>query len=93
MLLKSGATVWDPEITHHAVLTHGDVRSLTRRLESLTIEQRRRVTGMETGRADVIIAGAEILLETMEVFDAAEVLTSEKDILDGLVIELLEGST
>ena len=28
----------------------------------------------------------------METFDAAEVLVSEKDILDGLVLELLDGS-
>jgi hypothetical protein len=26
----------------------------------------------------------------MEIFDAAEVIVSEKDILDGLVLELLE---
>ncbi|MEA2446741.1 MAG: Ppx/GppA phosphatase family, partial [Actinomycetota bacterium] len=68
---------------------HGDVRMMARRLDSLTVDQRRRVTGMEAGRADVIVAGAEILLATMEVFDAAEVLTSEKDILDGLVLQLL----
>jgi exopolyphosphatase/guanosine-5'-triphosphate,3'-diphosphate pyrophosphatase len=87
--LKAGALVYDPDITHHAVLSHGDVRMLARRLDSLSIEQRRRTTGMESGRADVIVAGAEILLATMEVFDAAEVLTSEKDILDGLVLQLL----
>jgi exopolyphosphatase/guanosine-5'-triphosphate,3'-diphosphate pyrophosphatase len=87
--MKAGVPVYDPDITHHAVMSHGDVRQLARRLDSLTVEQRRRVTGMEAGRADVIVAGAEILLATMETFDAAEVLTSEKDILDGLVLQLL----
>jgi exopolyphosphatase/pppGpp-phosphohydrolase len=37
----------------------------------------------------VIVAGAEILQAVMETFDAPEVLVSEKDILDGLVIQLL----
>ena len=37
----------------------------------------------------MIVAGAAILQCVMEVFDAAEVLVSEKDILDGLVLELL----
>lgn len=87
--LKSGALVYDPDVTHHSVLSHGDVRRLARRLETLTFEQRRRVRGLEPGRADVIVAGAEILLCAMETFDAAEVLVSEKDILDGLVIQLL----
>ena len=87
--LKSGAPVYDPDLTHHSVLSHGDVRSLARRLGSLPYEKRRRVRGLEAGRVDVIVAGAEILLCVMEVFDAAEVLVSEKDILDGLVIQLL----
>jgi exopolyphosphatase / guanosine-5'-triphosphate,3'-diphosphate pyrophosphatase len=87
--LKAGLPIYDPEITHHAVLSHGDVRSLARRLESLPYEKRARVKGLEAGRVDVIVAGAEILIKVMEVFDAAEVLVSEKDILDGLVLELL----
>ena len=88
--LKAGVPVYDPDITHHAVLSHGDVRLLARRLESLSYEQRSRIKGLDPGRVDVIVAGAEILLAVMEVFDFAEVLVSEKDILDGLVIQLLE---
>ena len=88
-LLKAGAPVYDPDITHHAVLTHGDVRMLGRRLASLDYARRKRVTGMDPGRADVIVAGAVILEIAMEAFDAAEILTSEKDILDGLVMQLL----
>jgi exopolyphosphatase/guanosine-5'-triphosphate,3'-diphosphate pyrophosphatase len=87
--LKAGTPVYDPDITHHAVLSHGDVRSLARRLESLNYEQRARIKGLDPGRVDVIVAGAEILLKVMEAFDAAEVLVSEKDILDGLVLYLL----
>jgi exopolyphosphatase/guanosine-5'-triphosphate,3'-diphosphate pyrophosphatase len=87
--LKSGAPVYDPDLTHHSVLSHGDVRRLARRLSSLPYEKRKRVRGLEPGRVDVIVAGAEILLCVMEAFDAAEVLVSEKDILDGLVIQLL----
>lgn len=88
--LKAGIPVYDPDVTHHAVLTHGDVRMLARRMESLTYAQRKRIKGLEPGRADVIVAGTEILLCVMEAFDMAEVLTSEKDILDGLVIQLLD---
>ena len=89
--LKSGSPVYDPDITHHSVLTHGDVRLIARRLESLTYTQRKRVKGLEPGRADVIVSGAEILLAVMETFDLPEVLVSERDILDGLVLGLLEG--
>ncbi len=87
--INVGLPVYDPDVTHHAVMSHGDVRRLGRRLASLTYEQRCKIKGLEPGRADVIVAGAEILKSAMEVFDLAEVLVSEKDILDGLVIELL----
>lgn len=89
--LKAGVPVYDPDVNHHAVLSHGDVRSLARRLGSLPYEQRKRVKGLEPGRVDVIVAGAEILIQAMEAFDLAEILVSERDILDGLVLELLEG--
>ena len=87
--LKAGVPVYDPDVNHHSVLTHGDVRRLARRLASLPYEKRKRVKGLEAGRVDVIVAGALILQSVMEIFDAAEVLVSEKDILDGLVLELL----
>lgn len=89
--LKAGTPAYDPEVTHHLVMSHGDVRNLLRRLASLPYERRKRVRAMEEGRADVIVAGAGILLAVMDTFDAAEVTVSEKDILDGLVMQLLEG--
>jgi exopolyphosphatase / guanosine-5'-triphosphate,3'-diphosphate pyrophosphatase len=91
--LKAGIPVYDPDVTHHAVLSHGDVRRLARRLTSLPYEQRKRVKALEAGRVDVIVPGAHILLYVMEAFDVAEVLVSEKDILDGLVIQLFDRTT
>lgn len=90
--LKAGIPVYDPDVNHHSVLSHGDVRRLARRLASLTYEQRKQVRGLEPGRVDVIVAGAEVLLRVMECFDGPEILVSERDILDGLVLELLEAS-
>jgi exopolyphosphatase / guanosine-5'-triphosphate,3'-diphosphate pyrophosphatase len=87
--LKAGLAAEDPQLVHHSVLTHGDVRRLARRLGTLPYEQRRRIKGLDPGRGDVIVAGAEILQVVLETFDAAEILVSEKDILDGLVLQLL----
>jgi exopolyphosphatase / guanosine-5'-triphosphate,3'-diphosphate pyrophosphatase len=89
--IKVGLLVYDPDVTHHMVLSHGDVRLLSKRLSSLSYAQRRETPSLDPGRADVIVAGAEILLSVMEAFDAPEVLVSEKDILDGLVLQLLAG--
>lgn len=40
---------------------------------------------MQPGRADVIVAGAEILLRIMENLGYGLVLVSERDLLDGTV--------
>ena len=90
--LKAGLPVYDPDVVHHMVMTHGDVRLLARRLASLSLAQRRRIKGLEPGRADVIVAGAHILLCGMEAFDSPDVLVSDTDILDGLVLQLLAES-
>ncbi len=88
--LKVGLPIYDPDVTHHTVMSHGDVRLLSKRLASLPYDKRRRIKGLAAGRVDVIVPGAQILLQVMEAFDAAEVLVSEKDILDGLVMGLLD---
>jgi exopolyphosphatase/guanosine-5'-triphosphate,3'-diphosphate pyrophosphatase len=87
--IKAGIEVYDPDIIHHMVLTHGDVRMLSRRLASLPLDARRRVKGIDPNRADVIVPGAEILKCALEIFDIGEVTVSEKDILDGLILRLL----
>jgi exopolyphosphatase/guanosine-5'-triphosphate,3'-diphosphate pyrophosphatase len=44
---------------------------------------------MAPGRADVIVAGCLILLEILERWGFEECLVSERDILDGLALEML----
>ena len=50
---------------------------------------RRRRPGVEPDRADVIVGGTIVLAELMRHFDLDTCLTSEADILDGLVSSLL----
>ena len=90
--LNAGVDGWDPELTHHSVLSHGDVRKLARRLAILPLEQRKNVKGLVPGRVDVIVAGAEILLCVMDAAGVPDLIVSEKDILDGLVLELVRSS-
>ena len=61
-------------------------------LESLTPPERAALPVMAPGRADVIVAGATILVEVLARFGFEEALVSETDILDGLALELIEGS-
>jgi exopolyphosphatase/guanosine-5'-triphosphate,3'-diphosphate pyrophosphatase len=74
---------------HHHVLTQQAVGSLTSSLLSASVAERREMPGMEPARADVLAAGAMILLTVMRVLNHADCLVSEADILDGLARSLL----
>jgi exopolyphosphatase/guanosine-5'-triphosphate,3'-diphosphate pyrophosphatase len=55
----------------------------------MTTPERASLPVMAPGRADVIVAGATILVQVMRRFGFAEALVSETDILDGLVFEII----
>jgi exopolyphosphatase/guanosine-5'-triphosphate,3'-diphosphate pyrophosphatase len=84
-----GLTGYDRDAIHHARLGIDQVRSIDEMLASVTVEKRRRLPAMPPGREDVIVAGSILLLRVMEGFGFDEVLVSEADILDGLVLDLL----
>jgi exopolyphosphatase/guanosine-5'-triphosphate,3'-diphosphate pyrophosphatase len=65
------------------------VRDLTRRLARMPAAERAALGPMTPGREDVILGGAMILERTMERFSFDEVLVSEADALDGLVLQML----
>jgi exopolyphosphatase/guanosine-5'-triphosphate,3'-diphosphate pyrophosphatase len=78
-----------PEPVHHHLLVYGSVESLTSRLLAASVAERREIPGMEPARADVLAAGAMILLSVMRTLEFSECLVSEADILDGLARSLL----
>jgi len=65
----------------------GAVRELLGRLARLPLAERREVPGLDPERAPAIVAGAAILVETMEAFGLAEVEVSEADILHGAALD------
>jgi len=60
------------------------------RLAALPLAQRREVPGLHPDRAPTIVAGVLILIEALEAFGLRRVRVSERDILWGAALELLE---
>jgi exopolyphosphatase/guanosine-5'-triphosphate,3'-diphosphate pyrophosphatase len=85
-----GLDFYDPERIHRTRLSRADAAKVSSRLAAMTTNERAALPVMAPGRADVIVAGAVILVEVMERFGFDEALVSETDILDGLVLEMLE---
>jgi exopolyphosphatase/guanosine-5'-triphosphate,3'-diphosphate pyrophosphatase len=84
--VDQGLQQYDRERVHHYLLTLDRVTSLVESLAGVTAAERRLVPGMEADRADVIVGGAVVLEEVMRTFGFDECLTSEADILDGLIL-------
>jgi exopolyphosphatase/guanosine-5'-triphosphate,3'-diphosphate pyrophosphatase len=86
--INMGLREYDTDRIHHSKLSRRQVEDIFIKLATVPIEERREVMGLEPGRADVIVGGAAVLRVIMDLAGLEEILVSEKDILDGLVIDL-----
>jgi exopolyphosphatase/guanosine-5'-triphosphate,3'-diphosphate pyrophosphatase len=64
-------------------LSLADVQAATKRLCSMTLEQRRRVPGINPERADIIIGGSAILQTVMETVGAATIKIRDRGLRGG----------
>jgi exopolyphosphatase/guanosine-5'-triphosphate,3'-diphosphate pyrophosphatase len=87
--VKKGLIHYRPELVHGERLTRTEISDLYDLLESLPLELRRRLPGLQPERADIINKGALIILVIMEVLAKREIIVSESDILQGLVWSLV----
>lgn len=84
-----GLDQYDPSQTHKLDLEREVVESMYLELASMTSEERSAFPVMPEGRADIMVAGVSILARAMNRWSFDEVIVSERDILDGLVLEIV----
>jgi exopolyphosphatase/guanosine-5'-triphosphate,3'-diphosphate pyrophosphatase len=77
---------YDPDRVHGHRLNLGACERIVAQLAALTVDARRRITGLHPDRAPTIVAGCVILLESMRVFELDEIEVSEADILHGAAL-------
>lgn len=88
--IKHKLELYDPNIVHGSTLTKDDIERMIELFKSLKTAERALIPGLQSGRADVITAGALILRTTLIELRLAEFTVSERDILDGIVGSMLE---
>ncbi len=64
-----------------------DLNDIYHRLRSLPVRERQKVPGLEKGREDLIIAGAGILLNLLQVFDLTTLEVIDSGLLEGVLLE------
>lgn len=66
-----------------------DIQATAKRLCAMTIEQRRRIPGINPERADIIIGGSAILQTAMETVGAASIRISDRGLREGIIVDRL----
>jgi exopolyphosphatase/guanosine-5'-triphosphate,3'-diphosphate pyrophosphatase len=85
-----GLAAYDPKVVHGHRLSQGDVIATIAKLGALPLEERKKLPGLEPGRADVIFAGAAILERIMCHFNMNELVVSDQGVRWGLLWRTLE---
>lgn len=68
-------------------LTHADLKGLIQKLRSLNYQQRTQVPGMSEKRAEIILAGAVVLLEVMNLLEINSIKTCDRALREGIVVD------
>ncbi|HEU4899450.1 MAG TPA: exopolyphosphatase [Actinomycetota bacterium] len=83
-----GMDTYDPHRIHHQTVDAAEITAVAGKLAAMTVAERAAMRVMAKGREDVIAAGALLLDELVQHFHLREVIASETDILDGVLLEL-----
>jgi exopolyphosphatase/guanosine-5'-triphosphate,3'-diphosphate pyrophosphatase len=81
---------YDPEKIHGTVLERTWLADLCARLASMKLAERRKLSGLEPGREDIILAGGLVTLELMDTFGFSRFTVSDAGLLEGLFVDLCQ---
>ena len=87
-----GLEAYDPRRIHRAAVDAAAITATAEKLAAMTVAERAALPVMAKGREDVIAAGALLLDELVRTFQIQQVVASEADILDGVLLGLAEGT-
>jgi exopolyphosphatase/guanosine-5'-triphosphate,3'-diphosphate pyrophosphatase len=83
---------YDPKKVHGAVMSKAEAEGVTKKLWSLSHEERKALPGMQPKRADVIPCGTLILEEAMNRLGATELTVSDRGLRWGLLADRFTGA-
>ena len=85
-----GLDTYDPRRIHRATVEASEIAAAADKLAAMTVAERAALPVMAKGREDVIAAGALLLDELVRRFQVRNVIASETDILDGVLLGLAD---
>lgn len=91
-LAKIAHKTYSSESNHNSnkySLVLENLKKIQKILCSLPIEKRKKISGLNPNRADIIIAGAAILETLMEELEISKIFISDKGVRDGMIADYI----
>ncbi len=85
-------SAYDPQRINGHRISLPRLEEIDRRLRSLPLEERRKIVGLEKGREDLIVVGAAILLNLLQIFERTTLEVIDSGLLEGILLEGMERS-
>lgn len=82
-----GLPDYNPDLVHGYQLSASEVSALISRFAGLSLDELKEVPGLQPERADIIVAGARIVMGLLNIAGASGLTVSENDILYGIAAE------
>ena len=81
---------YNPDLVNGYRIQKAELKKLTDKLFSMTIEERRNLKGLQPARAEVIAGGTALMLAVMDKIGLNEITVSESDNLEGYLMKKTE---
>jgi exopolyphosphatase/guanosine-5'-triphosphate,3'-diphosphate pyrophosphatase len=88
--IKLGLKDYRPELVQGQVVTRVELADLYNLVERMPLNLRRRLPGLQPERADIISYGLLILLLIVDNLGKKEIIVSESDLLEGIILNLMK---
>ena len=88
--VKHKMAEYDPDVIQGSMLTRADIERQISEYSRKTLEERKKIVGLQPKRADVILAGACIVDVIMEMLGVEELTVSDRGLRHGLMYELMK---
>jgi len=82
---------YDESLVHKLKLTRHQIEQWIDKMSAMTIEEREKIKGMPSKRADVLVAGSLILLAAMINLNVDEVTVSTRGVRFGVALKIAQG--
>jgi exopolyphosphatase/guanosine-5'-triphosphate,3'-diphosphate pyrophosphatase len=88
--MEQKLTEYDPEKINRFILTRKAIDGIVTVLSRSMLKERKKIPGLESGREDIILAGAIVVQEIMERYGHTMMIVSDWGLREGIIIDLYD---